>query len=87
MGERGHVLDRDRVGIRDDFFKLGGHSLLLMELATRIADRLGAEVALQDQFEAGDVTAMAELADAAPSAAQSDDEAVIAVRAAKVRPQ
>jgi amino acid adenylation domain-containing protein/non-ribosomal peptide synthase protein (TIGR01720 family) len=52
------VLGRDRVGIDDDFFALGGHSLLVTRLASRIGAALGTSVAIRDLFEAPSVEAL-----------------------------
>jgi amino acid adenylation domain-containing protein len=44
------VLDLDQVGIYDNFFDLGGHSLALVRLRARIESRLGRSVSLPDLF-------------------------------------
>ncbi|MDG1461934.1 MAG: amino acid adenylation domain-containing protein, partial [Gammaproteobacteria bacterium] len=41
------VLGVDNVGIHDDFFALGGHSLIATQLVSRIRDSLNAELALR----------------------------------------
>ena len=38
------VLDLEKIGIRDNFFDLGGHSLLLLEVQAKLLERLGREV-------------------------------------------
>ncbi|MFF5565531.1 amino acid adenylation domain-containing protein [Streptomyces sp. NPDC012623] len=44
------VLARDRVGLTDNFFALGGHSLLVTQMSVRIRQRLGVEVGLLDVY-------------------------------------
>jgi acyl carrier protein len=40
------------VGIDDNFFLLGGHSLLGMQLVLRVRDAFGTDLTLRDLFEA-----------------------------------
>ncbi|MDP4180346.1 MAG: amino acid adenylation domain-containing protein [Bacillota bacterium] len=44
------VLGLDRIGTTDDFFEIGGHSLKVTALASRIRKQLGAEVPLREFF-------------------------------------
>ncbi len=44
------VLKVDRVGIEDNFFDLGGHSLLLVQLGRRLSEALGRNIPLLDLF-------------------------------------
>ncbi len=45
------VLQLDRVGIRDNFFEIGGHSLRATRITARMQDALGVEVPLRIFFE------------------------------------
>jgi len=54
------VLGVSQVGIHDDFFKLGGHSLLGTVVISRIRSSFGVEVHLLDLFDSPTVTQLAE---------------------------
>jgi acyl carrier protein len=49
------VLSVERVGIDDDFFKMGGHSLLAMRLIGRLRARFGVELSVRDVYVASTV--------------------------------
>lgn len=53
------VLGLPHIGRHDNFFDLGGHSLLLMKLRSRIGERLGAEVSMVDLFQHATVATLA----------------------------
>ncbi|MGC5053609.1 non-ribosomal peptide synthetase [Micromonospora sp. DT48] len=61
------VLGVDRIGVRDDFFALGGHSLLSTRVLVRVRTAFGVNVPLQRIFRdptvAGLAVAVGELAD------------------------
>jgi len=54
------LLRVDRVGTRDDFFALGGHSLIAMQLASRITETFGVDISLESVFAAPTVAQLAE---------------------------
>ncbi|MBH5143900.1 amino acid adenylation domain-containing protein, partial [Rhodococcus erythropolis] len=53
------VLGLDQVGLDDDFFELGGNSLIATQVAARLGDALNATVAVRVLFEASTVEALA----------------------------
>ncbi|ELB87967.1 non-ribosomal peptide synthetase, partial [Rhodococcus wratislaviensis IFP 2016] len=54
------VLGLDRIGLRDNFFDVGGNSLVATRVTSRIRAELGAPLALRDLFDAPTVGALAE---------------------------
>ena len=63
------LLGLERLGVHDDLFDLGGHSLLLTRLTARLRESRGVEVPLQAVFDGPTVSHLARLVAAAgPSA-------------------
>ena len=56
----GEMLQLDRVGVFDSFFRLGGKSLGAARVLSRIAARYGLEIGAKDFFAAPTVAATAE---------------------------
>jgi amino acid adenylation domain-containing protein len=54
------VIGLDEVSVRENFFDLGGHSLLMIEVQARLGEALGREVAMVDLFQYPTIAALAE---------------------------
>src|ERR1043165_4801591 len=54
------VLGLERVGVEENFFQLGGHSLLVTQVVARARAAFGVEVALRAVFESPTVEALAQ---------------------------
>jgi acyl carrier protein len=74
------VLEVPKVGVNDNFFDLGGHSLLLIQMHGRVRDMLNVEFSLVDLFKYPTVAALAEFigALAKPDKHQPAQESAIA---------
>ncbi|WP_234379953.1 type I polyketide synthase [Streptomyces sp. CMB-StM0423] len=71
------VLGLDRVGVDDDFFALGGHSLAAVQIGTRLKSRLGTELDLRAFFERPTVARTVEVLDSRAGApATGPDDAI-----------
>ncbi|WP_245677143.1 non-ribosomal peptide synthetase, partial [Nocardia acidivorans] len=57
----GEVLEREGLGLDDDFFALGGNSLIATRVAARISSDLGCRIGVRELFGAPTVAAVAEL--------------------------
>ncbi|MGH6972557.1 MAG: non-ribosomal peptide synthetase [Caulobacteraceae bacterium] len=73
----GELLEIDSVGLDDNFFMLGGHSLLGAQLLLRLQEAFGAELALRDLFESQTIQNLAARVERAVEkvvASMSEDE-------------
>lgn len=74
------VLKLERVGIHDDFFALGGHSLMATQVISRLRQLFRAEIPLISLFESPTVAELSELIDKSSGEAE---EAPLIVRASR----
>jgi amino acid adenylation domain-containing protein len=61
------VLGLPEVGVHDDFFALGGHSMAAMRLIGRVRTRFGADLGVRDVFDAPTVAGLVEVLAQRPS--------------------
>jgi amino acid adenylation domain-containing protein len=59
------LLQRDQMGIHENFFHLGGHSLLATQMISRLAQMTGVELPVRAIFEAPTIAALADAVDSA----------------------
>ena len=60
-GQWAEVLGVDKIGVHDDFFALGGNSLVAIQLMAQVRRSTGVRLAMRTLFEASTVAALAEL--------------------------
>ena len=78
------VLKRERIGVEENFFEAGGHSLLAMRVMTRIKHVFGAELPVRALFESPTIRGLARDIEAKRRVEQHDDEPI--KRARRDRP-
>jgi acyl carrier protein len=54
------ALQLDRVGVYDNFFDLGGHSLLMIRLHSKLSEVIRADLSLMDLFRFPTISSLAE---------------------------
>ena len=62
------LLEREEPGLHDNFFDLGGHSLLLVKLQARLEETFGRKFSAVELFEAATIAKQAELLRGKPDA-------------------
>ena len=70
----GELLGLDRVGARDNLFALGGHSLLVAQIVSRVRQDLGVELPIPAVFEHPTIAALAARIEAARAGGAAADE-------------
>ncbi|WP_369211093.1 type I polyketide synthase [Streptomyces flavofungini] len=73
------ILGVEGIGVDDDFFALGGHSLAAVQIGTRLTNRLGTELDLRAFFDLPTVAHTAALLEAGPRPAADRLENAIEV--------
>jgi len=79
------LLGRTDVGLFDNFFDLGGHSLLMVRLQSAVRERLGRDLPVVDLFAHPTVSALAAALDEPAAAARVAGPAGVDDRAARQR--
>ncbi|MGH9361540.1 MAG: phosphopantetheine-binding protein, partial [Thermoanaerobaculia bacterium] len=77
----GEVLGMARVGVEDDFFDLGGHSLLGVQVVSRVAEAFGVEIPLRQLFGAPTVAGLAQTVERLRWAAAGQGDELVPVGA------
>lgn len=62
----GELLELERVSIHDDFFAVGGHSLLAIRMRSMVQERLKLDLSLRDLFRAPTIASLARLLEQPP---------------------
>jgi non-ribosomal peptide synthetase component E (peptide arylation enzyme) len=66
------IIRAERVGIHDNFFRIGGHSLLAAKVATRVRASFNVDIQLRTMFDSPTVAQLAEAIDRAKQAAATN---------------
>lgn len=74
----GEVLELERIGVTHAFVELGGDSLKAIRVLSRIYQRFGVEVKIQELFPSATVREVAELVDALQQGTSSGEQGVVA---------
>ena len=70
------LLSVEKVGTKDDFFALGGHSLIAMQLISRIMELTDIQLPLDSVFNAPTLAELSKLLDSQGASGAGDDKIV-----------
>jgi len=68
------VLQLDQVGVHDNFFDLGGHSLLMLRIQGKVRTLFNRDMSIVEMFRYPTISSLAEILGSAPPQPQSLDE-------------
>jgi len=71
--------EKDKVGIDDNFFDLGGHSLMATQVVSRLRERFAAEVPVRAMFDLPTISRLARIVDEAQAAGNAEEMSIVAV--------
>jgi hypothetical protein len=77
------VLGLERVGVLDNFFDLGGHSLLVTQMTARVNSRFSAEVPLRSFIQSPTIAGLAEIVEHATAAGALNDKTPVIGRVSR----
>lgn len=70
------IFRRDDIQVTDDFFEIGGYSILMIQIVTRIEESFGVRIPLREFFTAPTVERLATLVHAREATLGRNDAAV-----------
>ena len=70
------TLDLDQIGVNDDFFQLGGHSLIATRVGSRVRERFAVELPIREIFASPTIAQLGALIDSA----NNDDSQLVLPR-------
>ncbi len=79
------LLQRDAISIYDNFFEVGGHSLLVVNAQIQIRQRLGVELSLMDLFSYPTISTLATFIGAQQSEGPESSDRTVALATGKQR--
>lgn len=75
-----HILRRDSIGLDDNFFDLGGHSLMLMRMLSRLNTQIDSTLTINDLFRHTTVNSLSNLLDLRSDERKSTTSSLIKIK-------